>query len=92
LRYLPQRLAPTYRLDRAADKLYERAGLATDDGAIVKRKRMRWRTFNRLMDRANAPSRPSDAMFAVRLAGLLDRLGVPRRPFVRWYRALYGAL
>lgn len=33
------------------------------DGVVVKRKWMRWRTFNRLMDQANALSTHSDALF-----------------------------
>jgi hypothetical protein len=56
LHYQSQRLAPADRMQRRADALYERAGTDSGDGMVIKRKGMRWRTFNRLMDHANALS------------------------------------
>ena len=68
LRYLSQGLAPADRLQRRADNLYARAGVESDDGRMIyKHKWMRWRTFNRLMDRANAAARAGDAWFLYRL-------------------------
>lgn len=63
LSYQSQRLTPAYRLQQRADKLYARAGTDYGDGMVVKRKWMRWRTFNRLVDRANALTTKSDALF-----------------------------
>jgi hypothetical protein len=77
LRYQSQRLAPADRMQRRADRLYERAG--TDYGAtVVKHKWMRWRTYNRLISRANALSIGADAGFLYRLrrfdCGSIDEL------------------
>jgi hypothetical protein len=69
LRYDSQGLTPAYRMQRRADAIYERLG-ALDTGvaeSVFKPKWMRWRTFNRLMDRANALGRYSDALFLLGL-------------------------
>jgi len=53
--------------------LYARAGVEDDEGIVHKYKGMRWRTFNRLMDRAGANSAIADAAFvyrAMRLTGM----------------------
>lgn len=71
LRYVSQGLAPGDRLQRRADELYARVGIESEDGSFIyKRKWMRWRTFNRLMDRANAASTAADGAFLYRLARL----------------------
>jgi hypothetical protein len=67
LRYQSQRLAPADRMQRRADHLYARAGRDLGDGMVVKHKGMRWRTFNRLCDRASALSHQADARFIWRL-------------------------
>jgi ribosomal protein S27AE len=68
LRYVSQGLAPADRMQRRADAIYARAGTESDDGtSIRKHKWMRWRTFNRLMDRGNELGRYSDALFLLRL-------------------------
>ena len=76
LRHASQRQDRASRLQSRADELYARAGWESDDGSLVhKHKWMRWRTFNRLMDRANRVSREADV---AALAGLA-RLG-----FLSW--------
>ena len=70
LRYQSQRLAPGDRMQLRAELLYHRAGIEDDDGYITKRKWMRWRTFNRLMDCANAASNAADTAFLYRLTRL----------------------
>jgi hypothetical protein len=75
LRYYSQRLSPGDRLQRRSDQLYARAGTEDDDGRIAKHKWMRWRTFNRLLDRAGAYARASDAEAILRL-GRLGYAGV----------------
>jgi hypothetical protein len=77
LRYLSQRLAPADRLQRRADQILERAGIHDDGDILVKPKRMRWRTYERLVGRYNAAASAADYGFAMRAARLLDRLGVP---------------
>jgi hypothetical protein len=72
LRYRSQSLAPAYRIQRRAEKIYARAGTEDDAGLIYKHRWMRWRTFNRLMDRANGLDADADAAFLLRLF----RLGV----------------
>lgn len=67
LAYQSQRLAPADRLQLRADRLYARAGTDYGDGFVVRRKWMRWRTFNRLIDRANAASACADDLFLYRL-------------------------
>ena len=53
LRYSSQGLDRANRLQRRADEVYARAGVQSDDGKFIhKHKWMRWRMFNRLMDRA----------------------------------------
>jgi hypothetical protein len=54
-------------MQRRADALYSRAGSDYGEGFVVKHKWMRWRTFNRLMDRANLLSQYADAAFLYRL-------------------------
>jgi hypothetical protein len=75
LRYCSQRLAPGDRLQRRSDRLYERAGIEDENGRITKHKWMRWRTFNRLFDRAEGCARASDAEAILRL-GRLGYAGV----------------
>jgi hypothetical protein len=54
---------------RRANASYERAG--TDYGdTVVKHKWMRWRTYNRLIDRANALSVGADGAFLYRMRSL----------------------
>jgi hypothetical protein len=53
-------------MQRRADRLYERAG--TDYGdTVVKHKWMRWRTYNGLIDRANALSIGAEGAFLYRM-------------------------
>jgi hypothetical protein len=52
--------------------MYARAGIEDDARLIHKHKWMRWRTFGRLMDRANGLDADADAAFLLRLF----RLGV----------------
>jgi len=67
-----------------ADELYSRSGYESEDGNFIhKRKWMRWRTFNRLMDRASRVSREADI---AALAGLA-RLG-----FFSWHDAYASVL
>lgn len=80
LRYVTQGLSPADRWERRADKLYAKAGEEREDGLIYKRKRLRWTTFNRLIDQADRYSAASDGAFAMRVAAFLDRVGVPLRP------------
>jgi hypothetical protein len=54
-------------MQRRADALYSRAGSDYGEGFVVKHKWMRWRTFNRLMDRANLLSQYADAAFLYRM-------------------------
>ena len=70
LRYISQGLATADRLQRRADQLYARAGDDYGDSFVRKRKWLRWRTFNGLMDRANAASNAADAAFLWRLGRL----------------------
>jgi hypothetical protein len=71
LRYTSQGFGRGDRLQRRADELYARAGFESEDGTYLhKHKWMRWRTFNRLMDRANALSEAADAAFLYRLRRL----------------------
>jgi len=72
LRYRSQSLSPAYRIQRRAEEIYARAGTEDDAGLIHKHKWMRWRTFNRLMERANGLDADADAAFLLRLF----RLGV----------------
>lgn len=77
LRYTSQGLDTHHRLQHRADSIYARLG--GDDGAdwIPKPPRMRWRTFNRLMDQANELAARADGAFALRAAALLDRWRTP---------------
>lgn len=72
LRYVSQGLTPCYRLQHRADKIYARLG-AADSDFIPKPKRMRWRTFNRMVDQANDLSAQADGWFIWRLR----RFGFP---------------
>ena len=67
LRY---RLAPRHRIQRRAEALYDRAGTDNGDGFVVKHKWMRWRTFNRLVNRADVIGGAADVQFASRIARL----------------------
>ena len=67
VRYASQSLAPADRMQQRADALYSRAGTDYGEGFVVKHKWMRWRTFNRLMDRANLLSQYADAAFLYRM-------------------------
>lgn len=78
LRYRSQALAPADRLERRAAKLYAKAGLEDDAGMIYKHKWMRWRTFNRLMDRANALADGADALHFSGVCRILARLAPTR--------------
>ena len=64
LRYVCQGLDPHYRMQRRAQKIYAR--LDGDGEFLQKPKWMRWRTFNRLADQANAMDAAADQAFAVR--------------------------
>ena len=70
VRYYSQGLAPADRRQWRADHLYARAGVEDDAGLVHKHKWMRWRTFNRLMDRANELQRAADCAFVERVARL----------------------
>jgi hypothetical protein len=70
LRYHSQGLAAGDRAERRADQLYAQAGIEDDQGMIYKHKWMRWRTFNRLIDQANALGSAADAAFLFRLSRL----------------------
>jgi hypothetical protein len=61
-------------MQRRADALYEQAGQDMGDGFVIKRKWMRWQTFNRLMDKANDLSNRADSAFVYRMARLLKAL------------------
>jgi len=54
-------------MQQRADTLYSRAGTDYGEGFVVKRKWMRQRTFNGLMDRANLLSQCADAAFLYRM-------------------------
>jgi hypothetical protein len=54
-------------MERRSQKQYAKAGTEDEDGNIYKHKWMRWRTFNRLVDRADALSGEADARFLYRL-------------------------
>ena len=73
LRYLCQGLDRPQRLQRRADSIYDRLGGYDGDGMVYKPKWMRWRTFNRLTERANDLAGESDAMFALRI---MQRFGM----------------
>lgn len=73
LRYISQGLASADRAQRRADQLYARAGVEDDAGLIHKHKRMRWRTFTRLMDRADSLNAAADDAFVYRALRLLAR-------------------
>lgn len=68
-RVLPQH-ATGDRMERRPEALYDRAGTDDGDGTVIERKWMRWRTFNRFVDRANALSGAADAAFLSRVARL----------------------
>ena len=74
LQYASQRLDPATRQNRRAEAIYDSLGGEHEDGMIYKPKRMRWTTFNRRMDKAEELSGAADAAWALRVAGLLDRL------------------
>jgi hypothetical protein len=48
-----------------------RAGIEDDDGRIYKHEWMRWRTFNRLMDSADAAGNVVDDAFVLRALKIL---------------------
>jgi hypothetical protein len=54
-------------MQQRADALYGKAGTDYGEGFVVKHKWMRWRTFNRLMNRANQLSEYADAAFLYRM-------------------------
>lgn len=54
-------------MQRRADTLYGRAGTDYGDGMVIKRKWMRWSTFNRLMDQANELQQRADGAFVERV-------------------------
>ena len=51
-----------------ADALRERAGRDYGDGMVIKRKWLRWRTFNPTMDRINDLEYEADCAFVGRVA------------------------
>ena len=67
VRYASQSLASADRMLQRAHSLYSRAGTDYGEGLVVKRKWMRWRTFNQLMDRADLLSQRADEAFLYRL-------------------------
>ena len=69
-RYVSQGLTPEYRLQRRAERIYQRLGGEDDEGLIHKPKWMRWKTFNRLMDRAHTLAEAADEVFVYRAARL----------------------
>lgn len=70
LRYHSQGLAPADRVERRAAQLCERAGVEDQEGTVHKHKWMRWRTYNRLMERAGDLNAVADWGFASRIARL----------------------
>jgi len=68
---MSQGLAAADRAQRRAEQLYARAGAEDEAGLIHKHKWMRWRTFNRLMDRADALSHHADGAFVLRALKIL---------------------
>ena len=76
LRYTSQGLDTRHRLQHRADSIYARLGGDGDADWIPKPPRMRWRTFNRLMDQANDLATRADGAFALRFAALADRWGI----------------
>src|SRR5262245_30530911 len=66
LRYVSQGLAPADRLQHRANRLYARAGTDDGEGVVVKRKWMRWPTYNRLVELANRYDSAADSAFALR--------------------------
>lgn len=73
LRYASQALSPAWRIQERANALYARAGTDYGEGMVAKRKWMRWRTYHRLMARANHLDRLADPTFAARC---MQRLGM----------------
>lgn len=68
LSYISQSLSPGERWQRRADALYAKSGSESDDRKTIhKHKWMRWRTLNRLMDKANALLGHADVLFLTRL-------------------------
>jgi hypothetical protein len=60
-------------MQQRAEALYARAGLDNGDGFVLKHKWMRWRTFNRLMEKADTVGAAADAAFVSRIAGLFEK-------------------
>ena len=73
LRYVSQGLPPADRIQRRSDKIYDRLGGCDGGGMVWKPKRMRWRTFNQLMENANDLAGAADAAFAFRIMRLFGR-------------------
>jgi len=53
-------------VQRRADKICEHAGIDDEAGLVHKRKWMRWRTYDRLMNRAAELNAVADSAFALR--------------------------
>lgn len=71
LQYKSQRLSPGDRMERRAEAIYDSLGGEHDDGLIHKPKRMRWTTFHRRMDRAEALSEAAAGVWLQRVGRLL---------------------
>lgn len=65
--YVSQTLGRGDRLQRRAERIYNSLGGEHEDGLVYKPKGMRWRTFNRRIDRANELSEAADELFALRV-------------------------
>jgi hypothetical protein len=77
LAYGVEAMGRYHRLQRKADKLEARL-LESDDGKQwLKPKGMHWRTFNALVDRANAAALAADRALCASLAPILRRYSFP---------------
>lgn len=79
LRYACQGLAPFHRLQRRARKIFDK--LDGDADYAVKRKWMRWRTFDRLVTQAQDLDARADRLFA---GFCIRRFGMPPDDLAQW--------
>lgn len=83
LLYLSQTLNREDRLDRRATRLYNRAGQEDEKGTVNKHKWMRWRTYKRLMERANEYAAASEEVSVWRIAKFLGMLTPKERAVLK---------
>jgi hypothetical protein len=75
LAYRSQRMTQLERLEAKAERLYARIGSSPDDDVAEKPPRMWWRTFNRIVDQAEAADAAACSAAALGIQRAASRLG-----------------